>query len=94
MNYKIIFENSLKIIRTMDKSYKYIQIGLNERYNIIFTNDKFRKEYFYDVEGSNMFLRGQVYQFDKDGSFRKKQNEKKKQEDNIPHYAYNCNFLF
>ena len=39
---------------------------------------------------------------DKLESFRKKQNEKKQREakqtkeekDNIPYYAYNCNFLF
>ncbi len=94
MEYKIIFENSLKIIRTMNKSYKYVRIGLNERYHVIFSHGEFRKEFISIVEGSNKFLRGQVYQFDKDGSFRKKQNEKKKQKDNIPYYAYNCNFLF
>ena len=94
MNYKIVFENSLRIIRTMDKSYKYIRIGLNERYNVIYSHGDFRKEFISIVEGSNMFLRGQVYQFEKDESFRKRQNEKKKQEDNIPYYAYHCNFLF
>ena len=94
MNYKIVFNESLELIESMNKTYKYVLIGLNERYNIIFTNDKFRKEYFYVVEGSNKFLRGQVCDIDNLETFRKKQNEKKKQKDNIPYYAYNCNFLF
>ena len=46
MDYKIVFNESLELIESMNKTYKYVLIGLNERYNIIFTNDNFRKEYF------------------------------------------------
>ena len=94
MDYKIVFNESLELIESMNKTYKFVRIGLNERYHVIYSHGEFRKEFISIVEGSNKFLRGQVYRFDKDGSFRKKQNEKKKQEDNIPYYAYHCNFLF
>ena len=94
MNHKIVFNESLELIESMNKTYKFVRIGLNERYHVIYSHGEFRKEFISIVEGSNKFLRGQVYRFDKDGSFRKKQSEKKKQEDNIPYYAYNCNFLF
>ena len=94
MNHKIVFNESLELIESMNKTYKYVRNGLNERYHVIYSHGEFRKEFISIVEGSNKFLRGQVYRFDKDGSFRKKQNEKKKQEDNIPYYAYHCNFLF
>ena len=94
MNHKIVFNESLELIGSMNKTYKYVRNGLNEKYHVIYSHGEFRKEFISIVEGSNKFLRGQVYRFDKDGSFRKKQNEKKKQEDNIPYYAYNCNFLF
>ena len=94
MNHKIVFNKSLELIESRNKTYKFVRIGLNERYHVIYSHGEFRKEFISIVEGSNKFLRGQVYRFDKDGSFRKKQNEKKKQEDNIPYYAYHCNFLF
>ena len=77
MNHKIVFNKSLELIESMNKTYKYVRIGLNERYHVIYSHSEFRKEFISIVEGSNMFLRGQVYQFDKDESFRKKQNEKK-----------------
>ena len=94
MDYKIIFGESLELIQSMNKSYKYYLIGLNERYQIIFTNDKFRKEYYYVIEGSSRFLRNQLSDIDNLEQFRRKQNEKKEQNDNIPYYAFNCNFIF
>ena len=93
MDYKIVFGESLELIESMNKTYKYVRIGLNERYHVIYSHGEFRKEFIGIVEGSNKFLRGQVYQFDKDGSFRKKENEKKKQKDNIPYYAFAISFF-
>ena len=94
MDYKIVFGESLELIQSMNKTYKFVRIGLNEKYHVIYSHGDFRKEFISIVEGSNMFLRGQVCDIDNLEKFRKRQNEKKKQEDDIPYYAYHCNFLF
>ena len=94
MEYKIIFGESLELIQSMNKSYKYVRIGLNERYHVTYCHGDFRKEFISIIEGSNKFLRGQMLDVDNLNQFRRKQNEKKEQNENIPYYAFNCNFIF